>query len=52
MFILIGKEFLQTHICGINIRSEPSAPQVAKKKSLHNQSLFGKDGGCCPYVIL
>ena len=45
MFILIGKEFLQTHICGINIRSEPSVPQVAKKKSLHNQSLFGKDGG-------
>ena len=45
LFILIGKEFLQTHICGINIRSEPSVPQVAKKKSLHNQSLFGKDGG-------
>lgn len=45
LFILIGKEFLQTYICGINIRSEPSAPQVAKKKSLHNQSLFGKDGG-------
>ena len=34
LFILIGKEFLQTRICGINIRSEPSVPTSCEEEEL------------------
>ena len=35
MFILIGKEFLQSHICGLNIRSEQSVPTSCKKRRVY-----------------